>query len=181
MATQSSPDSSSSNRIIIIAAVVIVLALVGYCAKRAASLAHTVLGAARSMQSRMDTTHHVAPGSAVYLGDAKVADIVRVVVFHADTSAPTQPAGGTVDSAVAAVLRSEHAVYYASTPAPAVAAQVKDLRLIGQITGAYDDTVPVRITIGPAPAGTNPMSLTTSIQLHVPGRGQDIAVQAPSN
>jgi hypothetical protein len=181
MATQSSPESSTSNRIIIIAVVVLVLALVGYCATRVASLSHTVIAAARRMQSRRDTTHHVAPGSAVYLGDAKVADIVRVVVIHADTSTPKQPAGGTVDSTVAAILRSEHAVYSASSPAPAVAAQLNDPRLIGQITGTYDDTVPVRITLGQAPAGTNPMSLMTTVQLHVPGRTQDIALRAPSN
>jgi hypothetical protein len=152
-----------------------VLALVGYCAKSVASLGHTVIATARGIASRTDTTHRVAPGSAVYLGDTKVADIVRVIVIHADTSTATRPSGSGVDSVVAASLRGEHAVYVSATPDPGVAPQLRDIHLVGQITGTYDDTVPVRITLGKAPAGTAPTSLPP-VQLQIPGRQQAILV-----
>jgi hypothetical protein len=179
VSTSSQPRSSgggSSRTIIVAAVVVVVLVLIGYCAKRVASLAHVVGGAvtaAAGMQARMDTTHHVAAGSAVYLGDTKVGDIVKVVVIRADTTPPAA-SSGAIDSTVQAALRQRTVLYTASQPEGAdVASKVGDIMLVGQVDGTYDTDTPVKITLSKRTA------VNTAIppaQLIVPGRRQPISV-----
>jgi hypothetical protein len=172
VSTQSQPESFLSTRNIIIAVVVIALLLVGYCATRVASLAHTVVDASKGMAARTDTTHHVAPGSAVFLDDAKIADIVNVVVIRADTS-PAPPTHGAADSILTAALRQKTVVYSIARPAsPALLAQLNDLTLVGQIDGTYDDSVPVQITLSHRAVAPG----MPPTQLAVPGRSQPIRV-----
>jgi hypothetical protein len=163
---------SSGTRNIIIGAVVVVLLGVGYCATKVASVARSAVSAAKGIQARMDTTHHVASGSGVYLGDAKVADIVKVVVIHADTSAPASAAHG-VDSAIQAALRQETVVYSTSTPTSTDASQLGDLLLVGHIDGSYDADAPVKITLSRRASATGGLA---PVQLMVPGRRQPISV-----
>jgi hypothetical protein len=167
----SQPESSGSNRNIIIAVVVVVLLLAGYCATRVASVAHTIVGAAGGMAARTDTTHHVAAGSAVYVGDTKVADIVGVVVIHADTTTPTTPARGAADSMLKAALRQETVIYSTSAPSADAAKQLNDV--IGHIDGTYDADAPVKITLSPR---TSVATSLPPVQLAVPGHPQPIGV-----
>jgi hypothetical protein len=171
VSASSQPESSGSNRNIIIAVVVVVLLLAGYCATRVASMAHTIVGAAGGMAARTDTTHHVPAGSAVYVGDTKVADIVKVIVIHADTTTPTTPARGKADSTLQAALRQQTVIYTASAPGADGLARLNDV--IGHIDGTYDGDAPVKITASP---GAVSMSALPPIQLVVPGRRQPISV-----
>jgi hypothetical protein len=175
VSTSSKPESAGSSRNLIIAAVVVAVLLVGYCATRVASSARSIVTAAAGIASRMDTTHHVAAGSAVYLGDTKVADIIKVVVIHADTSTPASPARSKMDSTIQAGLRQETVVYSTSAPAtPDLASQLGDAQQVtGQIEGTYDDPSPVKITVSRAAAPTTSLP---HAQLMIAGRRQPIGV-----
>jgi hypothetical protein len=133
-------------------------------------MAHTIAGAAGSMAARMDTTHHVAAGSAVYVGETKVADIIKVVIVHADTS-PSTPARGAADSALKAALRQEMTIY--STSAPGADAGSQFNNVIGHIDGTYDADAPVKITLSPR---TGVATVLPPVQLMVQGRPQPIPV-----
>jgi hypothetical protein len=172
VSTSSKPDSVVNARNITIAVVVLAILLVGYCATRVASVARTMVEATKGLQSRMDTTHHVAAGSAVFLGDTKVADIIKVVVIHADTSTPAS-ARGKLDSTVQAALRQETVMYSIAQPAPDVSAQLNDIMLVGKIDGTYDDTIPVQIVLS---RRTQAATSLPPVQLIVPGRRQPISV-----
>jgi hypothetical protein len=169
--TPAQPQSSNTVRNLIIGAVVVVVLGVGYCATRVAKVAGTLAGSLTGIQARMDTAHHVAPGSAVFLGGAKVADIVKVVVIRADTT-PAPVTHGTADSLLHAGLRQQTVLYTASAAAPALASQLGDLLLVGHVDGKYDDTVPVQITLT---RRTTEGALAPG-QLVVPGRRQPISV-----
>jgi len=173
VSTASQPESSGTTRNIIIAAVVVVLLLVGYCATRVAGVARSVVDQAKGIQARMDTTHHVAAGSAVFLGDTKVADIVKVIVIRADTSTPAKPTHGALDSTVQLALRQQTVVYTAAAPAPSDASQLSDVLLIGKVDGTFDTDTPVKITLS---RRTGAGTMIPSVQLIIPGRRQPISV-----
>jgi hypothetical protein len=166
--------ASNSTRYIIIAIVVLALLAIGYCFNRVAHVASSVVGAAQGMQSRMDTTHHVAPGSAVYLGDTKVADIMKVVVVHADTSPRTAPYKNAFDSVMHEALRHGMVLYYSATPTPDDAGKVIDNTLVGHITGTYDSDSAVKITL--APRAGAPVTDIPPGQLNIPGRARPIPI-----
>jgi len=173
MSTPAQPASSGSNRPFIIAAVVIVLLGVGYCAVKVVgvvrSVGHTFADAQRGMLARTDSTHRVAPGSAVYVGDQKVADIVRVIVIHADTTTPATPPRGTIDSAMQAALRKQLIIYVAAAPTSvADSLALDDRKVIGHVEGTFDADAPVRITLAHDTA--TPAFSLAPVQLRVPGR-----------
>jgi hypothetical protein len=172
VSTSSKPDSVVNTRNIIIVVVVLAILLVGYCATRVASVARTMVDATKGIQARMDTTHHVAAGSAVFLGDTKVADIIKVIVSHADTSTPAS-ARGKLDSTIQAGLRQETVIYSIAQPAPDVSTQLNDVTLVGKVDGTYDDTVPVQIVLSHR---TQAATSLPPVQLLVPGRRQPISV-----
>jgi hypothetical protein len=179
MSTPAQPSSSGSSRPFIIAAVILVLLLVGYCAVKVVSLGrtygHTVMDAAKGLQARTDTTHHVASGSAVYLGDRKIVDIVRVVVIHADTTTPATPTRGTLDSVMQAALRQQTVIYSSAPPASGADSAALNVRkLVGHVEGTFDADTPVKITL------TRDTTLGTfsmpPVQLAIPGRRAPINV-----
>jgi hypothetical protein len=171
MSTASNPESDHTVRNVIIGIVAVVLLGLGYCATRVASLTHTMIGAAQGIQGRMDTTHHVAPGSAVFLNGTKIADIAAVVVIRADTT-PAPATHGIADSVLQATLRQETVVYTVTATTPAVAAQLSDLTLIGHKDGTYDDSIPVQITLTHRSGAAS----LAPVQLKVPGRSLPISV-----
>lgn len=175
MSATPQPESSGNARNIIIAVVVIALLLVGYCATRVVSVARTIVGSAQGIAARSDTTHHVAAGSAVYLGDTKLADIVKVIVIHPDTTTPAKQAHGVLDSTIQAALRQGSTVYTTAQPTADAAAQLKDFTLIGNVEGTYDSDTPVKITLTHRTTASTTPSIPP-VQLIVPGRQQPISV-----
>jgi hypothetical protein len=174
VSASSKPESSGTTRNIIIAVVVVAVLLLGYCATKVASIARTVVASTEGIRARMDTTHHVASGSAVYVGDTKVADIIKVVVIHADTSTPAAAAHGALDSTLQAGLRQETVLYSSSAPAGADAtSQLGDVLLTGHVEGTYDSDAPVKITLSHR---TGAATSVAPIQLVIPGRRQPISV-----
>jgi hypothetical protein len=171
MSTASNPESDHTVRNVIIGIVVVVLLGLGYCATRVAKVASTMAGSLKGIQARSDTTHHIAPGSAVFFNGAKVGDIVKVVVIHADTT-PAPATHGTADSLLQAGLRQETVLYTATITDPAVTAQLEDFALVGHRDGTYDDSIPVQITVS---RRTNEPGLAPA-QLLIAGRHQPISV-----
>jgi hypothetical protein len=171
MSTASNPESDHTVRNVIIGIVVVVVLGLGYCATRVAKMASTMAGSLKGIQARTDTTHHVAPGSAIFLAGTKVGEIVKVVVVHADTT-PAPATHGMADSLLQAGLRQETVLYTAAAPTPDVAAQLNDIALVGHKDGTYDDSIPVQITIT---RRTNEPTLAPA-QLMIPGRRQPISV-----
>jgi hypothetical protein len=167
------PPAATSNtgRTFIIAAVVTVILFLAY-----RSCTHAVGKIVSNVASHLhvDSTHHVAPGSAVYTDNgAKVADIASVTIMRADS--PGSVFGIRAMDSIAKLMLRGMVLYRAPEPTdPAVAAEVDhDRTLTARIEGSYADTTPVRITLDKQPH--SPGVLPTAF-LTFPDRRQPIPV-----
>ena len=110
---------AKETRLVILGVIGLAVLIVGYCGVKAVQFGRTAYGLARregaSLKSRMDTTFHVHDGSAVYLDNASIAPIAKVVLIHGDTGLTSQNTGA-VESTMVAALRSAHRYHVGGVP-----------------------------------------------------------------
>jgi hypothetical protein len=157
---------AKETRIVVYGLIALGVLIVGYCGVKAVQIGREATG----MVQRMDTTFHVAEGSAVYLDKASIAPITRVVVIHGDT-------GQAARRSVTAALRHEMVMYTAGAPTDAAAAaRLAGMQSVyGLMQGRYDGTDPVRIELT---EGVSQATLPDGM-LMLPGRRQGIPLFLP--
>ena len=152
---------AKETRIVVFGLIALGVLIVGYCGVKAVQIGREATG----MVQLMDTTFHVADGSAVYLDKASIAPLTRVVVIHGDT-------GQAAQRSVTAALQHEMVMYTAGAPTdPAAASRVAAMRSVyGVMHGRYDGADPVRIELTEGMvAATVPDGILT-----IPGRPRGI-------
>ena len=159
---------AKETKFLIYGVIAVAVLILGYCTVKAVQIGRAAAG----MAQRMDTSHQVPSGSAVYLDKTSIAPLTKVVVIHGDTGQASQ-------RSVTAALHHQMVMYTAGPSDSATTARVANMQPVyGLMYGRYDGTDPVRIELN---QGIMQTTTLPDGMLMVPGRRQGIPLyQSPT-